>query len=137
MVSGETAANLVNDYFSGIGNKLSLETVQTDMVFNPPLYDCVFEWSHDISIQDVLDCINELSVRKSSGIPELSSKIVIASLKIKVNILTGIFNNCIKHGIFPNHWKISSMVPIPKKPNAKLLKDLRPISLLPLPGKIL
>lgn len=137
LVNGLSATNLVNEYFCNIGRKLSLEIEHTDMVFNPIQSENDFVWGSDISIRDVLECLNELPNWKSSGIPELSSKILIDCMKLKVDVMTCIFNYCIKKGIFPELWKISTMVPIPKKANAKHLKDLRPISLIPIPGKVL
>ena len=37
--------------------------------------------------------------------------------------------------IFPESWKKGTVVPLPKKDNVTQVTDLRPISLLPLPGK--
>lgn len=137
LINGLPAANLINKYFCHIGKNLASEIEHTDMVFNPAQSEHSFVWGRDISIRDVLECINDLSIHKSSGIPELSSRILIDCLRIKVKVLTCIFNNCLRTGIFPDLWKVSTMVPIPKKVNAKHLKDFRPISLIPLPGKIL
>lgn len=47
-----------------------------------------------------------------------------------------VFNKFIISGIYPDHWKQSIMVPIPKNSNPLYLNNLRPISLLPLPGKL-
>lgn len=93
MVSGILAANLINRYFSGIGKHLSSDLEHSDMVFDPLQHDCSFEWMQEISIRVVIDCLDELPVRKSSGIPELSSKILLACLRIKVDVITCIFNN--------------------------------------------
>lgn len=46
-------------------------------------------------------------------------------------------NSCIDNGIFPNRWKQALVVPIPKGRNSKLVSNIRPISLLPVTGKIL
>lgn len=40
-------------------------------------------------------------------------------------------------GCVPEQWKIATVIPIPKIKNSSNVTDLRPISLLPLPGKIL
>lgn len=53
------------------------------------------------------------------------------------DIMAIVFNNCLDSGSFPQLWKESIMVPIPKKQNPKYLNNLRPISLIPLPGKLL
>ena len=40
-------------------------------------------------------------------------------------------------GIFPNLWKRATVIPSKQFGNSKLVTNLRPISLLPLPSKIL
>lgn len=44
MLSGAIAANLINKYFSGIGEQLATELKHSDMVFEPTQHDCSFEW---------------------------------------------------------------------------------------------
>merc|ERR1711989_35036 len=50
---------------------------------------------------------------------------------------TDITNCAIKSGVFPDAYKISEIVPIPKENPPKSLKDLRPISKTPIGGKII
>ena len=40
-------------------------------------------------------------------------------------------------GVVPLSWKHANIIPLPKDGNKKDVNNLRPISLLPLPGKIL
>ena len=50
-----------------------------------------------------------------------------------------IYKNCINSGVFPDIWKISHIIPIykKKKKNEKRCNDnYRPVSLLPIYGKI-
>ena len=48
-----------------------------------------------------------------------------------------IFKQCVDTGIFPSQWKKGNIVPIHKKGDKKTLKNYRPVSLLPICGKIL
>ena len=48
-----------------------------------------------------------------------------------------IYKNCINKGVFPNVWKMANVVPIHKKNETNLIKNYRPVSLLPICGKIL
>ena len=48
-----------------------------------------------------------------------------------------IANCALQTGIFPNAFKISEIVPIPKQNPSQALKDLRPISKTPIGGKII
>ena len=48
-----------------------------------------------------------------------------------------ITNCALQSGVFPEAFKISEIVPIPKVNPPKTLKDLRPISKTPIGGKII
>ena len=47
-----------------------------------------------------------------------------------------IYKNCIGTGIFPDSWKKSNIVPVHKKGDKQLLENYRPVSLLPILGKV-
>ena len=44
---------------------------------------------------------------------------------------------CLETGVYPSAWKKSNVVPIHKKESRQLKKNYRPISLLPIFGKLL
>ena len=48
-----------------------------------------------------------------------------------------IFINCLRRGIFPDIWKHANVVPVHKKNEKNVKGNYRPISLLPIFGKIL
>ena len=50
--------------------------------------------------------------------------------------LTLLFENCLASGEFPNLWKKSNVVPVHKKGNKQLIKNYRPVPLLPICGKL-
>ena len=47
-----------------------------------------------------------------------------------------IFQSCIKQRKFPTEWKKANIVSVHKKGDKQILKNYRPVSLLPLCGKI-
>ena len=47
------------------------------------------------------------------------------------------FNLCLEKNEFPNEWKHTIVTPLPKDGDLSKCTNYRPISLLPLPGKIL
>ena len=48
-----------------------------------------------------------------------------------------IFKSCIENGKFLIKWKKANVVPVHKKNNKQLIENYRPMSLLPVCGKIL
>ena len=57
-------------------------------------------------------------------------------LKICNKVLI-IYKKCLEKGCFPSEWKKGNVVPVHKKNDNQLLKNYRPISLLPICGKVL
>ena len=47
-----------------------------------------------------------------------------------------IFQSCIKHGKFPNEWKMANVLPVHKKSDKQILKNYQPVCLLAICGKI-
>ena len=56
--------------------------------------------------------------------------------KTSVYPLKLIFKASIQEGVFPDCWKKANVLPIHKKESKNILKNYRPISLLPIFGKI-
>ena len=54
-----------------------------------------------------------------------------------VKPLSLIYKNCIDTGVFPDIWKKSNIVPVYKRGDKQIIDNYRPISLLPICGKIL
>ena len=63
-----------------------------------------------------------------------SSTLYISRLIVKP--LAIIFKNCIDNGVFPDIWKKSNIIPIHKKGDKQITDNYRPVSLLPICGKI-
>ena len=60
-----------------------------------------------------------------------------AAFDILKTEITFMYNLSLRASLFPEVWKKALVVPIPKKGNLTKVQNYRPISLLPLPGKIL
>ena len=50
--------------------------------------------------------------------------------------LVYMYNKSFENGIFPDSWKVANVIPLKKGGEPTDVSNLRPISLLPLPGKI-
>ena len=91
----------------------------------------------DVTENEVLKIVGEINVSKSSGIENVSSFVIKEAFKILISEGTYLFNLSIRTSKFPNGWKLATVIPIPKSGNLTMVQNYRPISLIPLPGKIL
>ena len=95
---------------------------------NPNKWNCVIDSSA------VFDLLNKLNVKKSSfDIPNILYKEAAPYISV---LLAHLFQSSINQRIVPQVWKTSAVTPVPKvsKPT---LNDIRPISILPTPAKLL
>ncbi len=92
--------------------------------------------SLNITEEDILDIILTLNVNKSNGWDNISVKMVKICGDSIVYPLLMIFKDCLNQGVYPSFWKKSNICPIHKKESKNLIKNYRPISLLPVFDKI-
>ena len=85
---------------------------------------------------DIFPIIKNLDPNKSHGWDNLSIKMIKLCGKSITYPLKLIFEASLQEGTFPSCWKKANVVPVHKKEDKNLLKNCRPISLLPIFGKI-
>ena len=83
--------------------------------------------------KEIESIISELKLGKSSDIPV---HVIKFTAGVIAPVLTTIFNKCMREGIFPDEIKTGKISPIFKKDNEELLENYRPVSTLPIFGKI-
>ncbi len=91
----------------------------------------------NLSDEKILNIIRSLNPNKAHGWDEISVRMIKMCDSALIVPLKIIFRNCLECGIFPEIWKHANVVPIHKKNEKNLKKNYRPISLLPIFGKIL
>ena len=74
---------------------------------------------------------------KSSGIDLLSSRLCKDAFIVLSDQLVHLFNCSLDNGIFPDKWKVAKILPLFKGGDRENVNNYRPVSLLPLPGKLL
>nr|XP_022910667.1 uncharacterized protein LOC111421719 [Onthophagus taurus] len=71
------------------------------------------------------------------GTDGIGIKMLLLCCPLILPYICHIINYCIQGSVFPDCWKTALITPIPKSSNPSQLKDLRPISILPVISKIL
>ena len=126
-------AQLFNDYFI-----LQCTTIDTGSDIPPEdLVNPIQINDFDISDEHILKILRSLHPNKAHGWDEISIKMIKLSDAALVNPLKIIFENCLKQCLFPRIWKCANVVPVHKKNDKNVKSNYRPISLLPIFGKVL
>ena len=80
---------------------------------------------------------NDININTSSSVDNLSSEILRdAFLCIPIRIME-LFNLSFTNSEIPDSWKVAKVTPLQKAGNKKEVSNLRPVSLLPLPSKLI
>ena len=85
----------------------------------------------------ISNIILKLNSKKAHGCDEISIAMLKLCTPAVAKPLNMIFDKCLSEGVFPNAWKFANVQPIHKKDSRQIKSNYRPISLLPVCGKIL
>ena len=88
------------------------------------------------SKDDIEKLIQNLDPNEAHGHDQISIRMLKLCSNSICKPLEIIFNRCLETSTFPNDWKKGNVVPVFKKGDKQILKNYRPISLLPVCGKI-
>ena len=128
-------ANYINEFFTSIGPKLARKDI-SNYQYSGQKYPSNFSLN-EVTSEEVLNLAKGVNITKSSALDGISSRILRDIMMALPDHFTYIFNLSIQYSSFPDSWKIANVIPIPKEGNPRDVNNYRPISLLPLPGKIL
>ena len=133
--------NEFNKYFNSIASVLNDSIADTDLSSSkftsfeafmmPSNKNSIF--LDDCSVGELLEIVSQLDNNKSSDIP---IRIIKKSAHIICPYLSAYFNVCMTEGTFPDVLKVGKVTPIFKKGNLEELGNYRPVSTLPIFGKI-
>jgi hypothetical protein len=134
-------ANEFNRYFVSLAKNLndSVDINGVDIVPIKPFTEFLSQsnsssiYLRDCTTDEICTIIKNLENNKSSDIPitviKKSSYLISSLLAKHINI-------SMQQGIFPDKLKVGRITPIMKKGNPELLENYRPVSTLPIFGKI-
>ena len=131
-------ANSFNSYFSSLAENMNKSVVKRANKLSNfseflPNVEKSSLFLEDVTANEILEIITDLSNDKASDIPV----VVIKHCSSVISpVLARIFNLCIKDGLFPDSLKIGKITPVYKKGASDEIVNYRPVSILPIFGKI-
>ena len=134
-------ANEFNKYFNSIASKLNdaIPELPISGQHIPSFYDFLNPYRKesmvlfDCDAKEISDIIKDLLIGKASDIP---IKVIKHSSEVISPVLSRYFNILMAAGVFPDALKLGKINPIYKKGDCELLENYRPISILPIFGKL-
>ena len=125
-------AKLFNEWFSKQCTPITNNSVLPNLNF---LTDARID---HVSTQneEIISLIRHLNPNKASGSDGISGQMLLLCDNSVVLPLKIIFQNILVNSTYPDMWKLANVTPIFKKGDKQLIKNYRPISLLPICGKI-
>ena len=134
-------ANKFNEYFNSIAARLNESIAEIDIsdtkfksfqdYMSPQLNNSLALFN--CTADEIMEIISDLDNNKSSDIPV---RVVKKASHIISPVLSEHFNNFMNDGVFPDVLKVGKVTPVYKKDDPEAIENYRPISTLPVFGKI-
>ena len=129
------SAKFINDFFSTIGPNLAKKIDQAwdynGKIADNTLMDII------TNEEEVRNICKDIDTTKAACVENLSSNVLRDAFLALNRQLVYLINCIFKTGIFPNAWKLATVIPLFKGGNRNDVANFRPVSLLPLPSKII
>ena len=125
-------ANIFNNFFASICTPINNASILPASSYRTKQRINSFR----VSECDILAIIKGLDPAKAHGLDNISIKMIKICNDSITKPLKIIFEQSLKQCEFPDLWKKANVVPSHKKEDKTLVKNYRPISLLPVFGKI-
>ena len=131
-------ANYLGEYYATNGEKLAKAFITDNLPFDisEAQKEANFTFQF-VPLEIVEKYIQGIEICKASGIANLSSLLLKDAFRVISVELTHIINGSIRTATFPDAWAIGSITPIPKEGDVLDPGNWRPLSILPLPSKLL
>ena len=132
-------AEAFNNFFSKIGMQTNKNVPNVNKNYKSYMPSTTLHsfFLDPVSPSDVVDITKKLKSKVSFGHDCISTKLLKATINEINGPLTHIINKSFETGIVPKDMKIAKVIPIYKSSDQTLIKNYRPISLLPVFSKII
>ena len=135
----QETAEAFNNFFSKIGLQTGENVPKVNTSFKSFMPNSIIHsiFLEPVSPSDVVNITHKLKSKTSFGHDCISTKLLKATIHVITIPLTHIINRSFETGIVPKDMKIAKVIPIYKSSDRTLLKNYRPISLLPVFSKVI
>ena len=133
--SSKEKAELFNLYFSSVFSTPDVNTNYDNEINSPETVTSLAEF--EICVDEVNECLSNLDTSKACGPDGIPARLLKECSQQIAPSLCALFNTSLGHGRLPSEWKSADVSPIHKKDSKELAENYRPISLLPIIGKII
>ena len=129
----QTKANIFNKFFADQCTPLKNGSVlPKSQIFLTQSRLCTLHFDE----KELIKIIRNLNVHQAHGHDDISIRMIKICDKSILKPLILLFENSTKSSYYPDIWKKSNIIPAHKKNDKQLVNNYRPISLLPIFGKI-
>jgi hypothetical protein len=131
--NAEEKANKFNSFFANICQVDETNITEIpDAILNLNSLDNI-----EISEQDLIDQLASIQTNKATGPDNISARLLKTLSEVLVKPIQILFKQSMEQDTFPRCWKQANLTPIYKKRERHLMNNYRPVSLLPILGKLL
>ena len=134
-VSDKETAGFINNFFSNIGPNLANNFHESWEFYGENIREGCPDL--DTDYEQVRLLCRDIKTCKSSGIDGVSTRVFKDAFRVLVPQLVFLFNLSFELGKFPDKWKSATIIPLYKGGDKTDVSNYRPVSLLPLPGKLI
>ena len=131
----QETSTYINEFFTNIGPELAKKHKAEWQYFGDIVPNSMEGITTDQN--EVMKLCKEIEVMKSSGMDKLSARVCKDAFLVLSDQLAYLFNCSLSLELFPEAWKVAKVIPLFKGGDREKVGNYRPVSLLPLPGKIL
>ena len=139
-ITAKTAAakaELFNTYFSSVFLPPK-SNVSPDVDDNSSPLSSIMQFSDiTLGVEEVEACLHDLYTSKACGPDGIPSRLLKECSQEIAPSVCALFNQSLNIGRIPSEWKSANVTPIYKKDLRELAENYRPISLLPILGKVM
>ena len=122
----DAVLNALNNHFCSVMTSSSTTSASFEMFDD--------SWCPSFGVEDIWQLLHRLPL-KATGSDDIPTKLYKMSAVILAEPLYHLLVLCFRNRKFPRAWKIADVAPVPKS-NGQTVEDYRPISLLPIPAKL-